>query len=476
MTKSGGHRRPRHRSQNKAQDRPPGAALAEHSQTVASQPHEPSVAADTECAVVTRELADTLYAELGQILQREYGKTSEQIQSLAACSESSTSSSAVDRVPVLRDGSADKHETHNPAGDTDSSQEALKTLEEENRRLREQLAERDAEQQGLQQRISAHRQEIEVARRHTAHLDATVARQAEADLGRPMTAPELRAALRGLYRQYTLREEHFIAVERTASLESKLWMEKYMRAEAREHTHLDDLESLRKRLEEAEIQRSAQERNAGLLRLLRGYGAETRRRLGQCQTLVRAVASEAPVLRAEYVDKLQCFSQELWTKSRERADMDSKLRAVQSENQRLDEAWRELQAKWQQQAWELHNSKQVLEDKMREESNGALLASAMRDTVAVFFGSGAGTGESAQSSLSPPRAIRMPRRTPRHLSAHHAAGSLVSSTPVATESNGGNQLHSLLDQRDSAGAPSEQARFHLPSSSEFTFSLPLSAE
>ncbi|KAJ2584271.1 hypothetical protein GGH95_000499, partial [Coemansia sp. RSA 1836] len=443
------------------------------------QPHEPGAGRDAECAAAVQELADTIHADLGLILQREYGKTSEQIQGLVTHSENSGDSTG-DIVPVFRDeAAAAMPEAQSPVGAMSDSRVACQRMEEENRRLREQLAERDAENRGLRQQVAAHRQEVEVARRRAAHFDASVARQAEADLGRPMTAPELRAAFRGLYRQYTLREDHFIAVERTASLESQFWQEKYARAETRERAHLDDLESLRQSLEEAAAQRPVHELNADPLRMLRGHEAKTRQRLKQCQTLVRAVAAEAPALRAEYVEKLQSFNQELWARTRERVDVDSKLRAAQSENQRLDEACRELQAKWQQQAWELHNSKRLLEDKMREGGSSALLASAMRDTVAVFLGSeaaaAAAAGAPAQNSLSPTRAIRMPRRTPRHhgdrrLSALQAAGSLV---PAAD--NGG-QSHLLPDQRDSVGALSAQTRLHLPTSADFTFSLPLSAE
>ncbi|KAJ2461043.1 hypothetical protein GGF42_000446 [Coemansia sp. RSA 2424] len=479
MAKGGGHRQPRHRSQNKARDRPPAATPVEHSQPATSQPHEPGAGRDAECAAAVQELADAIYADLGLILQREYGKTSEQVQGLVTHSESSGDSTG-DLVPVFRgEAAAATPEAQSPAGGMSNSRVACQRMEEENRRLREQLAERDAENRGLRQQVAAHRQEVEVARRRAAHFDASVARQAEADLGRPMTAPELRAAFRGLYRQYTLREDHFIAVERTASLESQLWQEKYARAETRERAHLDNLESLRQRLEEVAAQRPVHELNADPLRLLRGHEAKTRRRLKQCQTLVRAVAAEAPALRAEYVEKLQSFNQELWARTRERVDVDSKLRAAQSENQRLAEACRELQAKWQQQAWELHNSKRLLEDRMREEGSSALLASAMRDTVAVFFGSeaaaAAAAGAPAQNSLSPTRAIRMPRRTPRHhggrrLSALQAAGNLV---PAAD--NGG-QSHLLPDQRDSVGALSAQTRLHLPTSADFTFSLPLSAE
>ncbi|KAJ2897153.1 hypothetical protein GGI21_004971, partial [Coemansia aciculifera] len=344
MARGGGHRRPRHnKPQNRTQHRqsPPAAAPVEHIQPAASKPCIAD--SDKACAAATRELADKLYAELSVLLQREYGKTSEQLQSLLATSSNDNDGkdSNIGRVPVFRDDTA----ATKPEVLCNQAEEAKEALEEENRRLREQLAERDAENQGLQQQLAAHREEIEAARRRAAHLDARVSHQAEADVDRPMTAPELRAAFRGLYKQYTLREAHFIAVEHSASLESQLWQEKCTRAETRELALLDDLKSLRRSLEESNAQqRSMQEANADLLRLLRGYGAETQRRLEQCRTLVRAVATEAPVLHAEYTEKMQSFDQELWAKARERVDMECKLRAAQAENHRLDEAWRELQA------------------------------------------------------------------------------------------------------------------------------------
>ncbi|KAJ2050115.1 hypothetical protein H4S04_002797 [Coemansia sp. S16] len=452
MAKGGGQRRARHRPQSKVRDNSQASTSAKHiEQSATSSPSTTN--REPECVTMVRGLADTLYADLSQILLREYGKTSEQILG------SATLSNTTDKAAVS--------EEHTPAEATSDSQ-AYNRLEEENRQLRAQLAEREAENEGLQQQIAAQRREIEVARGRAARLDAHTAAVARTDMDRPMTLPELRTAFRGLYRQYMLREDHFIAVERAASLESQLWQEKCAQAKVRESAYLDDLRDLRQSIETLSQQRPAQYPGSEALR----------ERLAQCQMLVQTVSGETTALRADYTAKMQGMDQHLRLMTRDRADMENKLRSVQADNQRLDEVCRDLQTKWQQQAWELHSSKRMLEDRLQTTAARDMtpFEVAMRHTAAVataalFGNEGAMPGVSVQSSMSPPRPIRMPRR-PRHNG--NRRGSVLHAA-TTTDNNDG-QPHPLPDQRDSVGTLSAQPRFPPPRSADFTFSLPLSAE
>ncbi|KAJ2880944.1 hypothetical protein H4R27_004403 [Coemansia aciculifera] len=466
MAKGGGHRRARHRPQSKVRDNSQAGTSAKHIQQSATSGPS-TIDRETESAIMVRELADTLYAELGQILLREYGKTSEQILGSVTHSDNNISDTA-DQVPVFRDKDAVSEEC-SPAEDTGDLQSTCKRLEEENQQLRAQLAEREAENEGLQQQVAAQRKEIEVARGRAARLDARTAGEARTDMDRPMTLPELRAVFRGLYRQYMLREEHFIAVERAASLESQLWQEKCAQVEKRESAHLDELRDLRQSIEALAQQRPAQYPSSEALR----------ERLAQCQMLVQVVSGETAALRADYTAKMQGMDQHLRLMTRDRMDIENKLRSTQADNQRLDEVCRDLQTKWQQQAWELHSSKRMLEDRLQSAADRDMtpFEAAMRHTAAVataaLFGNEGATmtGVSVQSSMSPPRPIRMPRR-PRHNGNRRGSALHVAAT---TDNNDG-QPHSMPDQRDSVGALSAQSRFLPPTSADFTFSLPLSAE
>ncbi|KAJ2825901.1 hypothetical protein FBU31_003584 [Coemansia sp. 'formosensis'] len=493
MTRGGGRRRTRHRAPGKALASKLASAAAEHGQhSATSGSHGPGTAGrEAECATMVRELADTLYADLGQILLREYGKTSEQM----AMHSDNNNSAAANRAAVLRAKDVAIPEERNPAGDLSDLQLACNGLEEENRRLHAQLAEREAESEGLRQQVAVQRHEIEVARRRAARLDAHIASEARTYMDQPMTLAEIRVAFRGLYKQYMLREEHFIVVERAASLESQLWREKCMRAEMRESAHIDNLRDLRQSVETLTQQRLAQN----------PHNEALRQRLEQCQTLVQAVSAETTAMRADYTAKMQSMDQHVRLMSRDRMEMDSKLRSTQADNQRLDEACKELQVKWQQQAWELHSSKRMLEDRLQGASGADMTSyeAAMRHTAAaaaatLFGGEGATmSGASVQSSMSPPRVIRMPRRPRHYTNRRESALQAVSTAAMrresalqvvstattrresalqvvstATTGDKGGQPLPLPDQRDSVGTPSAQPRLHAPASADFTFSLP----
>ncbi|KAJ2487929.1 hypothetical protein IWW37_005048 [Coemansia sp. RSA 2050] len=455
MARGGAQRRPRQRPSRRAQDNSQASAPARHVQeSVESETHNPSNTGSTaDSATVVRELADTLYIDIGQILQREYGKTNEQILRTATHSDESTNTTNSAPVPLKKDAEKCALEV---ASDPQSTCESLK---EENRRLLAQLAERKAENEALQRQVAAQQQEIEVARRRAARLDARTASEARADMNRPMTLPELRSVFRAFYEQYQLREEHFIAVEKVASLEAQLWREKHALAEKRESSHLEEIRDLRQSLESLATQRPASDSG----------GEALRQRLEQCRRLVRAVSEEAAALRADCTAKMQSMDQHARHISRERVEMGARLQSTQADNERLEEACKELQVRWQQQAWELHN-KRMLEDRKSGATDSETSDESGHCTAAPL----AGTTSAArmQNPMSPPRVIRMPRRArandSRREPAHHATAT------IATHNSNGGKPHIVPDQRDSVGTSPAQPRFHAPAG--FTFRMPLSAE
>ncbi|KAJ1818960.1 hypothetical protein LPJ60_004046 [Coemansia sp. RSA 2675] len=457
MARGSGQRRPRPRPSKRAQENSqagtPARPVQEPAEGEAEGPSTSSTVEDS--STVVRELADTLYIDIGQILQREYGKTNEQILRLATHSDESANASDQAPAPLGKDATPAEH-TLEVVSDSQSTCESLK---EENRRLLARLAEREAENEALQRQVAAQQQEIEAARRRAARLDARTDGEARTDMNRPMTLPELRSVFRKFYEQYRLREAHFMAVERVASLEAQLWQEKCVLAEKRESTHLDEIRDLRQNIESLAQQRPAS--GSG--------GEELRQRLEQCRRLVRAVSGEAAALRADCMGKMQSMDQHVRHMSRERVEMDVRLRSALADNERLEEACKELQVRWQQQAWELHN-KRMLDDRKSGAADSETSDEGGHHPAATL--DGAVSAAQVQNPMSPPRVIRMPRR-PRPNDTRREPAPPATATIASHNSNGVKPLI-VPDQRDPVGASPARPRFHAPAG--FTFRMPLSTE
>ncbi|KAJ2784760.1 hypothetical protein GGI15_002158 [Coemansia interrupta] len=177
--------------------------------------------------------------------------------------------------------------TENTSSTSKKDQEALWAMQAENERLRAQLAQREAEVDGLSRLIEAQKTELFVARSQVAQLDAFAVHEIRRIFNYISFPAGVSMLIQGLQRQYALREEHFAVVEQMLVMESQLWQEKCRLAEARElKAQVREAEEKEKRTKRLLLESEQNEHTKATTRQME---VEVKRKLGDCMLLFQTL-------------------------------------------------------------------------------------------------------------------------------------------------------------------------------------------